>query len=186
MKLLKKVIIKIKRAIKLVKWQFKEPKKLYYSIDTLPIWNFYKVIETNNLKYMARVNDYSKPFKYDKKAALMYWEHINDEYLNFFRVSQDLLEVLELQAEAAVNQFEWVVNKNPLNKSLWKQATKKLEELLREGDNNETVLQKQIFYIEREMNFSINEKEVSVKRFFSYIKELNDYAKAIKNKQNNG
>lgn len=158
--------------------------KLYNSIDVLPIWNYYKIIESGDLKYLAITNNYGKDFNYDQKSALIFWEYINDEYIDFFGVSREMVEILELQAEVAINRYEWTVNKTPVCKSLWKQAEKKLDMLLNGDETNEGVLQKQIFYIEKEMGFSIDEKQVSVKRFFSYIKELNEYANRLKQSKN--
>ena len=182
MKVIKKIkaLIRLYKIKKVVSFRFAE---LYSSIDNLPIWNYNKILETGNLRYMAKTDDFSKHFRYNKKKAFVNWEKINDEYINYFGVNENYQRILELEAEISINYYDWKVLKIPVARSYYNMAKNELESMQSGpvSGSAEYNIGKQIFYIEREMGFKLEEKNLSVKQFFLYINELSEIAKKITN-----
>lgn len=182
MKIIKKIkaLIRLYKIKKVVSFRFAE---LYSSIDNLPIWNYNKILETGNLRYMAKTDDFSKHFRYDKKKAFLNWQKINDQYIDYFGVNDNYQRILELKGEMAVNYYDWKVLKIPVARSYYNMAKDELETMQSGAgsgsESQEYNVGKQIFYIEREMGFKLEEKNLPVKQFFLYINELSEIAKKL-------
>lgn len=152
---------------------------LYNSIDDLPTWNYYQVIEQSDLKYLAKVDDYSKPFKYNKRDAYDLWTRIDSEFINAFGVSREQQDLLLLEMEMAVYYYEWKVEKIFSSESYYVELKKQYDSIIKATESNPSDLQSNIFYIEREMGFKVDEKELPIKKFMLYVKELNKIAKKL-------
>lgn len=169
---MKKVIKYIKK--KLFKIEF------YDSVDNIPIFNYWKTEETGDLKYLAIGKDYEKDFFYDQKEAAESWNKVNKSYLDIFGVSAHYKDVLMLQKEVILNEYIWQTQREPIAKVYAREAKKELESIQKDdgvkADKND-----QIFMIEKEMGFQIDVKVMTMKKFYLYIKGINNLAKRINN-----
>ncbi len=57
-----------------------EPLSYFKSIDTLPIWNYTKIIESEDLRYLVRSEEYDFEFT-ESDIELSIWETISKQYV---------------------------------------------------------------------------------------------------------
>jgi len=78
----------------------------YEGIEDLPIYNWNKVIETSDLKYLivGKIKLGKNILEFLNKR----WEKIYDEYIARFGFSEKFIELLELQMETALLKIEKV------------------------------------------------------------------------------
>ena len=162
---------------------FKKKVKYYNSIDEIPIWNYWKFSETDDFKYLVICDDTSRQVKFKESKALKAWDNMTSQYIDFFGVNNTYKEILMLNREIILNEYIWEARREPISKVYAREAKKQLESLENNLINSNP--QDQVFYIEKEMGFRVDIKQMSVKEFYSYVSNINKYAKEIK-KQNNG
>jgi len=101
----------------------------YRAADDLPAYNYFKVIETNDHRWLLKEWQ-------DKEVDLFeLWESITDTIIDEFGVSQQAQEVLRLQksislltAELIINEKKEVLNRIRIKEKQLEQLTKATEE----------------------------------------------------------
>lgn len=106
--------------------------KTYQSIEFLPIWNWYEVLKTGDLKHLFRVEtdftdniDSYEKLKglsdnfYNKKRlsklriyfekVLNFWDEIQDEYINEFGLEDNFKKKIRLLKEKAILNYEFIL-----------------------------------------------------------------------------
>ena len=143
-------------------------KKDYYnSIETLPIWNWHKISETANLIYLHRLEDYDGK-KDDSLIKL--WDKLQDEYLDEFGITRDFEAVLTLKKR-------WINTKSNFILTGDRFLLNELDEIeidLKDANQEKEITDKDetILLIEQQMGFPIDEKKMSVKKYFKTINYL--------------
>lgn len=66
--------------------------KYYKSLDTLPIWNWYKVHKTNDLKYMLIIDNYDEVVKLSSHKVKLLQTVYQDLLYSFETINAPLLE----------------------------------------------------------------------------------------------
>ena len=151
--------------------------KFYDSIENIPMWNYWKIEETSDLKYLAIGKNYENQFFYDKLKASNAWTKVNGSYLDVFGVSEHYRDVLMLKRDIALNEYAWERNREPIARVYAREAKKELENLELNSLNEKP--QDQVFFIEKEMGFKVDPKKISLKDFYSYVNNINKMAKQI-------
>ena len=154
------------------------PVKFYDSIENIPMWNYWKIEETSDLKYLAIGKNYDKQFFYHNLKAADAWTKVNGSYLDVFGVSDHYKDILMLKRDIALNEYAWERNREPIARVYAREAKKELE-AIQKGDNTRADMNEQIFIIEKEMGFEVDPKVMTIKRFYSYIKGINNLAKKV-------
>lgn len=162
---------------------FRKKHKYFDSIDNLPVWNYWKISETDDFKYLIDTDDYSQKLRISKSKSLKIWDKITSEYMDFFGINNTYKEILMLNREVILNEYAWESRREPIARVYAREAKKQLEEFEKNMLNIKP--QNQVFYIEKEMGFRVDSRKMSVKEFYSYVTNINTYAKEIK-RQNNG
>ena len=134
-------------------------KGCYNSIHELPIINWIKLHEENNLKYL---NKKLKSSGYNIFA----YENINDEIIDTFGASKDFLIKLKLKIDIEIMRAE---NKPLLFIEIKEDELKNIEEKKSENLSFYDI----IFQIEKQMNFKIDVTKLTVFEFYNYCKNLN-------------
>jgi len=70
--------------------------KFYRSIDQLPLFNYSKIVETNDLRFLLVLPDYFElPVIADKELQELSeaWEVINNEITDFARISDNQIKL---------------------------------------------------------------------------------------------
>lgn len=147
--------------------------KYYSSLNKLPIWNYWKVRETMDLKYLISgesEEEYDNISLSESEKGFLsdVWNSLNIDFVDEFGVSDEMFNRLMAEKRVMLLRLEYLFNPKPITKS----------RLLIEEDNlnNERNknLEKGNFYsflahVEKFMGFPIDEKKTSVSKFYSYV-----------------
>lgn len=144
----------------------KQKKRYHVSIETLPLWNWWKLQETNNYKYLSEdkdlINDYSK------ESAEIY-ENIFNEYIEIGGLGEEYLELLELKKKWINKRSQWILTGD---KSV-KMESKFLQVDIDDQENRlnkvSGVTKENALAVISEYVGHISEKEITVKQFYNYI-----------------
>jgi hypothetical protein len=150
--------------------------KKYNSIDTLPIFNFSKVSEEKDLRYLLVLEDYFElPKVSDKEYKDLFdvWERINDDIIDFNGVSDEYKSIMRMRKSIALLKVEMITKDD---KGLETIIELKERELLQAYPTNKQDIDESIFLIESHLKVSINIFTCTVKKYYGYIKFI------IKNK----
>jgi hypothetical protein len=140
-------------------------KKDYFnSIDSLPIWNWWKIAETGNLIYLYKDED-----KYDKTdySLVSIWNTLQNEYLDTFGITAEFEQILKLKKK-------WIIAKSDFLITGDRFILNSIDEI--ESDINETMKAKittdkgdTIVMLETKLSRELDPKKISVKKYYNYI-----------------
>lgn len=152
--------------------------KHYYSdIDEMPLYNW-KKCRSGDLRYTRK--DIEKGTNKEDQA---YWEKTHDTYLEQFGLGSGFIRYLELAIELAEANCEFVISDDRFTLNRIRQLEKEIEDLMNKGDNAGG-MDVAIVYISKWMSSMVNEREVTVKMFYTmlheYEKEAKELAKLMK------
>lgn len=155
--------------------------KPYQSIEVCPIWNFNKVTETGDPRYLYVFDDYySLPefTKPQKKKANELWDKLFDEYLKSFGLSEHSLKILQWEIKILklkcqmIEESDWAMS-----------AAIKIEESkmrMEMESSNKSTFEETVAYLEQHRKISIDAFKCSVKMFYTYVNMMNSEAKKTK------
>ena len=144
--------------------------RYYNTIDTLPIFNYGKISELEDLRYLIIQPDYFElPKITEKETAELFkaWEHINDEIINYVGISEDYKSILRIKKAIALMKVELITTGD---KSLETLIELKQLELKNSYPQKKNELDESIIYIESVLKIPVDVMTCSVKKYFSYIK----------------
>lgn len=144
--------------------------KYYNTIDTLPIFNFSKINETEDLRYLVIQSDYFELPKITEKETeelFNVWENINDEIINYVGISEDYKSILRIKKAIALMKVDMITTGDKSSETL---IELKEKELLDAMPKIKHELDESIIYIESVLKIPIDVMKCSVKKYFSYIK----------------
>ena len=99
-------------------------KDTYQSIEFMPIWNWNKIMETRDLKYLFLTGE----GVVNKKLGDL-WDKLQDEYIKIFGLDEKFLKRLKLLKEKARLNYEFVETKNRFLNTLLSIVDADLKEL---------------------------------------------------------
>jgi len=127
----------------------------YKSIDTLPIYNYNKIIETGDFEKYG-VNNFDD------------WQIIEREFFEQIGYSEKYFEILRIKTDIVMTKANYYKSNNNALKTLIEIKKAKLMQTIGEQVGGDFDLM--IAQISKFMGFRIDIKKVSVKEFYSYIK----------------
>ena len=95
--------------------------KYYNTIDTLPVFNYGKISELEDLRYLIIQPDYFElPKITEKETAELFkaWENINDEIINYVGISEDYKSILRIKKAIALMKVEMIMTGDKSNETL--------------------------------------------------------------------
>lgn len=148
----------------------KQSEKAYKGIDDLPIWNWKRLHEEHNYKYLLILDDYEGVDVDNKKYEGLY-EKINREFYEQIGYGDDyeiyltmLSELTELIKERALTGDK----SKDVFIDIKKEDLKSIYSKKGNQDFRETVA-----LLEKSFKFYIDPKKISVAKFYTYIKVAN-------------
>ncbi len=144
-----------------------EPPKHYKGIEDLPIFNFFKIREKRDLRYLIKCD----PFEIDSREHHPILEEVYDqvltEYYDEFGVTTEHKEDLRTRMKIAVLESKLARTNDRRHKTMIEILKTKIQK------NISVSLETQIDQIEKARNGQpLDPHRVSVKQFFTYIKNL--------------
>lgn len=173
------------------KKQSKKEKKVktlvYNSLDELPLYNWNKVYDTKDFRFIlvnaTPQNIDTLPFQ---ESDLVYgWEKLYDEYMTLFGLTEKFKRVLKVEKKIALLTCEMLLKEKKHLATKISIARKQLADL--QINKNETAdFDRQIGYVEKWMAISIDPKQISTKRFYTYLQMYEEEAQRVNKKMNDG
>lgn len=149
--------------------KFSKELELYKSIDDFPIYNFHKVMVTNDLRYLVKNEITEQTYKKNINKLGKKWVSLYDEYLEHFGLSKQYQKILELQTKIAKLICQrWEKEEKSLETIIHIEQTK-LKELNGKKEKSST-FEEDIAVIEQYRKIGLDAKTTSVKMFYTYIK----------------
>lgn len=161
--------------------KFSKDIEMWQSIDTLPIYNFHKVMKNADFKPLIKGEITEKKYKIYIEKILKHWEVLYDEYLDHFGLDETLRRVMEIENKIAQLKIErWLEDEKSLE-SVIKIEQQKLEEIKGKKTKG-TSFEEDVAIIEKYRGIGLDSKKTSVKMFYTYIKLMNKDGKKDKRK----
>lgn len=160
---------------------FKNEVKIYKSIDELPIYNWWKVHKDNSLLWL--LHDPKQHISGVQEQQLTeVWASIYKEFINTFGISKAFREVLNVKREIQIYKYRMYLEKDETLQIFIDIAQDKLEELLKSGGKSE--VNKEKVYVEKYLGRHVDDKTITVKEYYTYLKVLEEEL-TLKRKQAN-
>ena len=153
----------------------------YSKLNKLPIWNYWKVRETSELKYLVVAGDeedYESLKVSDKywQVLAAVWHQLNIDFIDEFGLSDELFNRLQAEKKLILLELENALNPRPILMSRIMHE----KELLNNGVPTvvNTGISTFIAACEKFMGFQIDEKKTSVAKCYSYVKLMQEKQKS--------
>jgi len=147
--------------------------KCYTSISDLPIYNWFKIHETNDLKYIL-IEEQKVGFMRQEELSVVF-SKIYDEFLDTFGISDDLKRISELRRDIRVLEIDMYLY-NDMSKETFIDIKKAELDSIVYG-KSKAKLNDVKGYVEKYMGFKLDDKITAVKDYYSYIEMMNLEAK---------
>lgn len=150
----------------------------YKSLDEMPVYNWFKIQQTNDLKYMlVKTRKVSTKEIEELEKGL---KKLSSEYIDTFGISDEYRQILELSRDIEVLKIDFILTQD---RSLLTMIEIKKDQLKAISQNkNKSDVHKLKMHADKYMGFSINTKETSVKEFYTIIESLKE---EVQQKQGN-
>ena len=141
--------------------------KKYSSIDDLPMYNWKKIHDTDELKWLF-VN------KVDCENTLeleSLWGSIYDEYLEEFGLSEEYKEILNVKRKIANLQAEYIIKGNRITLNYINIEKNALESLY-EANKKGSTFRDSLVHLEKMQGIKINTKQITVADYYNYLRSI--------------
>ena len=144
----------------------------YTTIEDMPIYNWFKVNSTGDLRFVL----IKHRTKYDTIKAKESFESLYSEYIDVFGISDSYVKVLELKARIAELRIDKAITEDSFIQNFINMAEMDLKDLY--SQTNKTNTNEVKVHLEKYLGFRLNEKEVSVKEYYTYLNVMSTDSKA--------
>ena len=150
-------------------FSFKLKTKYYSSIENLPVWNWFRINETNDLNYLV-ISGVATQAK-----LVELWDKIYCEFIDTFGISPQFRNILQLQKDITVLKINNAIGDGRSENVFIKIKQEELNKLI--SNTNANNINDLNTHLKRFLGYNINQKEVSVKE---YYQDLNTFLKSNK------
>lgn len=148
--------------------------KVYRSIDDLPIYNWFKIQETNDMRYLLKVTT-NEADKFTFELAEI-WEKIYSEFIDTFGINDTFRQMLMLRKEICVLRMKVAMkDENAYLVTFAEIKEKELKQMIEKLNEKEMSSAK--VYVEKYLGFKIDQRVTTVREYYEYIKAIEKEAK---------
>ena len=145
-------------------------KKFEYftSIDEMPIYNWLKIQESNDLTWVMKVKGDAT-----KKQLLILEDSLKkmtDEYIDTFGISDSYRKILRLRGEIACMEVDYCLTQQRSLLTFINVKKKELESIFRNNEKSDSMSVQ--VHVRKYLGQSVNMRETSVKEYYSIIREI--------------
>jgi hypothetical protein len=145
---------------------------IYKNIDILPLYNYIKVTETLDLRYLIILPDYytlpNIPEK-ELNPLIKVWENINDQVTEYIGISEDMKQMLRLEKSIALLRVELMVSGDKTLETIIQLKEMELNQMKPKTSQN---IEDSIVLVELYTKLPINIFQTTVKRYYGYVKHI--------------
>lgn len=151
--------------------------RIYKDIDELPVYNFLKIIKTNDLRYLYILEDYHDLSIDDITGLEDIWGDIQSQIVDVNGVSEDYQEMIQSQKDLLLMKCDIIESGDdstiPIMRKTEKQLINKMQSKHSQTDWIDIISQMEIKF-----KFQFDLKKMSVDRLFKYLKYFSDGRKS--------
>lgn len=140
---------------------------VYRTIEDCPIWNWIKIQETGDLKYLGDL---------PREELEEIYLSMQDEIFKTFGVNQRYKDYLQLLKEKARLLNEVIQTNDPFTKLDLHVIEEDISMLFNSKEKQE--FDEVVVLVEKYMGFQLDPKKISVKKYYSYLKTIEKHGKA--------
>ena len=144
----------------------KKDRRSFESLSDLPVYNWFKVNETNNLAHLLVV--FREINSKEAEFLSEVYHNLMTEYIDLYGVSQQFRQILLKKREIALYQCDLFLTGDKMFLTLIKIAQIELKELIEIQSDNDFEEVKAV--ISKHMGFRIDPKITTVTEYQSYLK----------------
>lgn len=137
----------------------------YNSIEELPIWNWFKVFETNELKHIIKGEGVV-----EDSILKENWNKLFSEYIDIFGLDDNLVSHIKHEKKLVLLQLEYAIKKRPSDLFKIELALTNVKE--KQSEKVKSDFMQVIAQVENALERNINERKISVRKFYTYLKQL--------------
>lgn len=108
------------------------PPEIYDSIEDLPIWNWWEIERTGNVKLLSLKGSKSKLYKYLFYCSSV-WDFMQDQHIKEFGIPKGYIEISTAKANHAIAKAKYSVSQDNWDLTLLNIAKKELEDIKPKG-----------------------------------------------------
>lgn len=158
-----------------MKWIEGSKTNHYTSIDTLPIWNWVKIHEANDLSYLIKGDD-RQVKKKQIKVLDAAWKRIYDEYIKRYGFNQAMLTILRKQKQITKMKVEYWTTGDRTLLTFIEINQRELDKMIESTHSKENFFASKP-WMEKLLGFRINIHHVSVAEWMDYAKTCEQLVK---------
>lgn len=143
----------------------------YNSIEDLPIYNWRKINQLNDLTYLLKVRRAVSGKEVEQLQKI--WQNIFDEFIDTFGVPEYMKEVLTLRRDIECMKVEMYIERDRTLSAIIQVKEDELKALI--GNDKIDNVNETTAHIEKYLGFQIDENKVSVKKYYTYVKMLEKF-----------
>lgn len=147
--------------------------KYFNSIDNFPLFNYEKITESNDLRYLIRLPDYFElPNINETETVKLFevWKLINDEMIDYIGISENYKSVLRIKKQIALLQLNIILTGD---KSIETLINIKEIELQGMFIKEKQTIDNNIIALELMLKIQIDINKTTLKKYLNYIKYIN-------------
>lgn len=152
-----------------------ESRKIYNSLNNLPIGLFFRILETANLELLIIKG------KFEAQDLEETWKELYLDYQNKFGRNTEFDEFVSNLKNLIILEIDYALTKNRVLLNDIEILKIDIEEYQKSLESEKQDNLKVVALIEKYLGFSIDLETCSVTRFYKYIEILNDENKKLQN-----
>ena len=149
----------------------KYSKRVYKGIDEMPIYNWWQINSSADLSFVLIDKPKKKLNRFQIESLSFYWEKIYNEYISVFGFSEDFLRQLEKKKEIAILKLQMVVTDDYSLQTMIDIANIELQQM-QEDISGQSDFYESKATMESRLGFVLDPRKITVREFYSYIKNL--------------
>lgn len=143
--------------------------KYWQSIDELPIYYYYKLVETGELEYLLKEPLEGKYNQDHVKSQLfLAWEKIELEFYDMMVLDADYVNELKKQLRERTKRLNALLKPDAFYKTLWEiEKVKKEQKSNSRSDYYDTIAA-----LNKYLKFAVDDKKLSVRMYFKHLQMM--------------
>lgn len=142
----------------------------------MPIFNWWQVNSAGDLSFVLVERPKKKLNKKQLIALDKYWKIIFDNYISVFGFSEDFIRQLEKKKQIAMLKLQMIISDDLSIQTDIDLAYIELLQLVDQTSGQSDFYETKTS-MERNLGFILDPKKITVREFYSYIKNLKKYSK---------
>tara|TARA_S200002703_G_scaffold76187_1_gene65817 strand:+ start:432 stop:878 length:447 start_codon:yes stop_codon:yes gene_type:complete len=146
--------------------------QIWSSIDELPVFYYFKVIEKGDLKYLIETDSKSTPEETKLNQLIKAWDNIQTELIELNMKDPKYMADLQGQKRHYLRKIKATLSQKTVDQIHYERYKPQYE------NEDKFDYDKSLAILEKHLGFSINDKQMTVKRYYTHLQLMKEQSKA--------